>query len=400
MFGKLDSQFKSQLFTMAMNVEHHADCLVKVFQVLSQLPDALSFPWKLSSGDEVTANECWAFVAEHINTQGQRNTLKCASLEFLSRMVIVMHDLISSQDPTVASQASKALTDFSRLTLESSSPSESVELRLCTAQVLAHTNVTGVMLETEGSLADVPYVLWLVVVNLLRDDEPVVRERMALGFAVLLKRIQTSSLIVGVPVESCAMVAPLSVETAMLCVWGLFINRQPVVCLSWMLEWIRGDLTCEACNQEDDMSDVDRLFEKGPLNIYAEDSIVTRVACKIVKQGIDVNDGTALLTLKQHKKGVTELLKDQLEKCVVFLERLLLENWEFNRNIFGLFYRAFAGLAVIVMLTQKLAGDISSLQSRITGIVRAVRKPGDTRRILFHPMMKECVQELCALLVV
>ena len=34
MFGELDSQFKSQLFTMAMNVEHHADCLVKVFDYI------------------------------------------------------------------------------------------------------------------------------------------------------------------------------------------------------------------------------------------------------------------------------------------------------------------------------------------------------------------------------
>ena len=41
-------------------------------------------------------------------------------------------------------------------------------------------------------LGDVPFVLWSVLVKLLYDDEPVVRERMALGFASLLKRIQSS----------------------------------------------------------------------------------------------------------------------------------------------------------------------------------------------------------------
>ena len=39
---------------------------------------------------------------------------------------------------------------------------------------------------------DVPFVLWSVVVTLLSDDEPLVREQMALSFSMLLKRVQTS----------------------------------------------------------------------------------------------------------------------------------------------------------------------------------------------------------------
>ena len=190
------------------------------------------------------------------------------------------------------------------------------------------------------------------------------------------------------------MVAPLSLQSTMLCVWGLFIDRAPVTCLSWMLEWIRGDLTCESCDQGD--SDVDRLFERGPLNIYAEDCIVTRVACNTVKQGIDMNNGSAIFTLKQHKAELTDLLEDQLEKCVCFLETLLLTNWDLNRTIFGLFYRAFAGLAIIVMLTQKLDGNISSLQSRINAIVVAVKRTSDTGGINFYLMMKECIKDLAA----
>lgn len=193
------------------------------------------------------------------------------------------------------------------------------------------------------------------------------------------------------------MVAPLSAEAAMMCVWRLFIHRAPLACVSWMLEWIRGDFSCESCDQADELvSDVDRLFEKGPLNIYAEDCIVTRVACKTVKQGIEMNDGTALLALKQHTTRLAGLLQDQLEKCVSILESLLLTNWDLNRNIFSLLYRAFAGLSVVVMLTHKLDGNISALlENRIIAIVRAVQKPSDTGRISFHPMLKECVKELC-----
>lgn len=47
-----------------------------------------------------------------------------------------------------------ALTDFSRLLLETSSPSESVEMRLCTAQVLGHANVTEAMFDAHGTLGE------------------------------------------------------------------------------------------------------------------------------------------------------------------------------------------------------------------------------------------------------
>ena len=190
------------------------------------------------------------------------------------------------------------------------------------------------------------------------------------------------------------MVPPKSLESVMLCVWYLFIHRAPVACVSWMLELIRGDLTYESCDQGDDMSDVDRLFEKGPLNIYAEECIVTRIACQTVKQGIGMNDGTVLLTLEKHQTELIELLKEQLEKCLVFLESFLSTNCNLNRNVFGLLYRAFAGLCVIVMLTYQLHGNISAVQSRIIAIVRAVKKPSNTEGISFHSMIKDCVENL------
>ena len=137
------------------------------------------------------------------------------------------------------------------------------------------------------------------------------------------------------------MVPPVSVESVMQCVWCLFIHRAPVACVSWMMELIQGDLAYASFDQDVEISDVDRLFEKGPLNIYAEDCIITRIACHTVEQGIDSNGGTALLALKKHKTEVIELLKDQLEKCVVFLERLLSANRDVNRNCFGVVLQSF-----------------------------------------------------------
>ena len=41
-------------------------------------------------------------------------------------------------------------------------------------------------------LDDVPFGLWSVVVKLLCDDDPLVRDQMASSLSMLLKRIQTS----------------------------------------------------------------------------------------------------------------------------------------------------------------------------------------------------------------
>lgn len=180
----------------------------------------------------------------------------------------------------------------------------------------------------------------------------------------------------------------------------MFIDREPVACVLWMLEWIWGDLL-SSCNpaQADHISDVDRLFEKGPLNIYAEDCIVTHITWKTVQRGVEMNNGTALLLLQQHQTELHELLKEQLEKCVLFLESLLSTNWNFNRNLFSHFYRAFVGISVIAMLTEKLEISISPVQSRIMAIVDAVKKPSDTGGISFHPKIQQCMGELCRFLI-
>lgn len=193
------------------------------------------------------------------------------------------------------------------------------------------------------------------------------------------------------------MVPPLSLESAMLCVWSIFIDRSPLACVSWMLEWIRGDLSCQTHEQTDELSDVDRLFEKGPLNLYAEDCTVTRAACKTVKQGIEMNNVLAVLTNKQHKTRLIELLRKELERCICFLENLLLTKLIANRNCFSLFYRAMAGLTVTVMLTLKVNGDMSSFESRISAIIRTVKMPSDTGTLCRHSMIIECMKELDAL---
>ena len=198
------------------------------------------------------------------------------------------------------------------------------------------------------------------------------------------------------PFGSFAVVAPLSLENAMFCVWSLFFDEEPVACVSWMLDWICGDLVCDSEDSDRAIliSDMDRLFEKGPLNIYSEDCVVTRVAWETVKYGMERKNGCALLTLQQHKSTLTISLKEQLENCLLFLENLMLNNWNVPAN-FNYFYRGLVGIAVIALLKEKLEEGIASpLTNRIDAIVHAVKKPSDTGGILSHPKTQKCLEEL------
>lgn len=181
----------------------------------------------------------------------------------------------------------------------------------------------------------------------------------------------------------------------MFCVWFLYIEREPVECILWMLKWIWGDMFC-SCNPDEHngISDVDRLFERGPLNIYNEDLIVIDVAWKTVKTGMEMNDGYALLRLQQNRVEIIELLNKHLEECIVFLESLLLIDLNVNKDLFSHFYRSFVGISVIIMLTEKLEENISPLHSRIMAILHAVKTLPDMGGSLLHPKLQDPLKEL------
>lgn len=385
--------FNTQLFTMAIKEEQHVDCLVKVLHLLLKLPGAFSFPWILSSGEQISALQCWGSVSGLLQSRLQRAPLKCASVQFLSRMVSAIHKLLCVKDPVVSSQALKCLVDFSVIVQEASSPSESVELRLCIAKVLGQVSVTNVIIDDQGDLDDVPFGLWSVVVKLLCDDDPLVRDQMASSLSMLLKRIQTSKTAIFFSLElDCAVVPPMSLESAMRCVWCLFIHKSPVTCVSWMIKCVLGDLTMEPFDQEDETSQIDRLFEKGPLNVYTEDCIVARIACETIRKGVEMENGAAVL--KSHSTELLQLLQCHLKECIVFLETVLSKNWSSDSFFFGLFYRVLSGLNVIVMLIHQLDGNTSSMKTRIGALLSAMKNSSAPRGFFFHSMIKDSIAEL------
>jgi len=59
----------------------------------------------------------------------------------------------------IALESVQALVEFSNITLQTSSPVESVEVRLCTAQVLGHTSVTDMMVDFQEKLGKQEFTL-------------------------------------------------------------------------------------------------------------------------------------------------------------------------------------------------------------------------------------------------
>lgn len=268
-----------------------------------------------------------------------------------------------------------------------------MELRLCIAKVLGQVSVTNVIIDNQGNLDDVPFGLWSVVVKLLCDDDPLVRDQMASSLSMLVTRIQTSKTAIMFPVElGCAVVPPMSLESAMRCVWCLFIHKSPVTCVSWMIKCVLGDLTMEPFDQEDETSQLDRLFEKGPLNVYTEDCIVARIACQTIRKGVEMENGTAVL--KNHSTDLLQLLQCHLKECIVFLESVLSKNWSSDSFFFGLFYRALSGLNVIVMLIHQLDGNTSSMHSQIGALLSTMKNSTAPKGLFSHSMIKDSVAEL------
>jgi len=65
----------------------------------------------------------------------------------------------SLQDTNIASESLQAVMEFANITLQTSSPTESVEVRLCTAQVLGHKSVTDVMVDLQERLGKLEFLL-------------------------------------------------------------------------------------------------------------------------------------------------------------------------------------------------------------------------------------------------
>ena len=63
------------------------------------------------------------------------------------------------QDTNIASESLQAVMEFANITLQTSSPTESVEVRLCTAQVLGHKSVTDVMVDLQERLGKLEFLL-------------------------------------------------------------------------------------------------------------------------------------------------------------------------------------------------------------------------------------------------
>ena len=237
--------------------------------------------------------------------------------------------------------------------------------------------------------------------------------------------------------EHSSVVAPVAMKLVMSCVWNLFIDKNPMACLQWMLGWICGDVGILCVDtqaplgtvQENDATDVDRLFEKGSFNIYAEKCEITTLAWEILRAEIENRNGSALLTLEEEDNlRLLEILDDMFEKCLRVIESFCWRDTSVDGSVFEYFYQSLVGILAISFLKGQLkmsedesdfavtdespwnqetgehnSDDVrdcrtatsTSLRLRkIAVMLHEIENHSYTGSALFHPRVKQCVSEL------
>ncbi|XP_048585812.1 thyroid adenoma-associated protein homolog isoform X2 [Nematostella vectensis] len=161
------------LLEMAMGREQHVDCLSKVYEVLALVGDSSRFPETIESTCCITFNECWQYSIQLALKPGQRDSVRCAILAFLSSLVPQMYESLAMGN------SSEEVTSYLDLVKTMSAVGESLDVRLQTAEVFSRGASRLLLLDPQNKLGCTPLEFWDIVVFLLHDDDPGVKETMA-----------------------------------------------------------------------------------------------------------------------------------------------------------------------------------------------------------------------------
>ncbi|XP_031550253.1 thyroid adenoma-associated protein homolog [Actinia tenebrosa] len=334
---------------MAMEREQHLDCLGQVYEVLSFVVGYLCFPITFSTSRTVSLVECWQHVLQQAQRSGQRDSVRCALLHFLSSMAgKVYQKLINANDDDIKTKTLDAVLSLNELFKSTSEEHQSIDVRYKTADILSNGSLSSLMWDPSRQLGYFPLDLWSVVIRLLHDDDSSVRDCMTSVLSV-----QPSTLDVHNKPESSSL-PTLAIEVVLDRVWSEFYIRESDATLHWILEWITAkrasrtaDTPIGACPEapSEHASKIDLLFEKNSLNSYQEKEIIAEAALK---------------TLKNHQREISEpgsdIVDDVNKEAIEVLEKITHES---SSNFSGSFSRIY--LSVLGLTAAEVIATASSI---------------------------------------
>ncbi|XP_028408527.1 thyroid adenoma-associated protein homolog [Dendronephthya gigantea] len=247
------------------------ECLAMLYKCLSLVAQSLRFPWALNSNRVVEFHEAWSNIVQSFKTMNHRSDVMCSLLHFSCVLIsgIRQETLNKSQNEDFG-QMVKDLVSFIEMCTENE---EDEILRLAVAQVLGSGNVTFILVEPLLGYENQTFRIWKVLIYLLIDDSVEVKQSMASGLLNILPSFAQDNS------KNYSVHSALALRFAVRTPLELFWVRHPVMTLQWLLDLMdqtQTDITSDVFEDTayDDMKNIDKLFEKGPVNTHREDCIL------------------------------------------------------------------------------------------------------------------------------
>ena len=213
--------------------------------------------------------------------------------------------------------------------------------------------------------------------------------------------------------SDCTDLPTLAMKKVFAAVLENFIDKKPGACFQWILGLVCGDVETnspddayDACAEDipsrDDASDMERLFEKGSLNNFAENCVVSRLAWDALKESLQARRASPTSDISE----MTQLFQLYQSKCLGVLNSLRGTRLTSNARVFSRVYQSLMGLLAVghSKRTISVADALESTQEdgddavkeQLVGFVSEVTSNQETSGISFHPTLRTCLQELCS----
>lgn len=209
-----------------------------------------------------------------------------------------------------------------------------------------------------------------------------------------------------------------------------FLLRTPVSCLQWFMGWIcerstvspPSETTSNPSGHETvnrlhkDSVNVGRLFEKGAMNSYAEETIISSMALKVLEMEMKLVDLKSI-----DNEQISLFLDDVTSNCLKNLENLIDEQFGIKKELFSRLYQLISGLLAAGQL--KMAYGCEKLRKeclkgleqepcpsadrfcdtsertkcQLTSVMQQLSTSSGWTRLLSHSLMRNMLNEMCEL---
>uniref|UniRef100_T1J611 tRNA (32-2'-O)-methyltransferase regulator THADA n=1 Tax=Strigamia maritima TaxID=126957 RepID=T1J611_STRMM len=268
------------LVAMATEQEEHPECVIELFHLLCLFPLAIQLPWPDPEEPNKSLNSLEKL--DIILQRGEaelRDELRCSLLRFSGYLVSQVYLDLAEAPEGIDLQPRSILEEWADAFLLCCSSEQSLNTRRTAAEVLFSV-ANYLLIDPHNILGAASCLVWSALVRLLMDDDPGIKRKVS----EIINIFESFPPLPGFNQNGLEW-HPFDVQptVALDLVVGYFVeqfgDKYQTECLTTLLDWCLREETNEAFLQEEE-----RIFDKGEMNIYAEEITVTNVVIKHLKR--------------------------------------------------------------------------------------------------------------------